>query len=106
VDTLGLRVELCLVIMIDGSYSRCQRSLPHRPTSGAVILMAHDRTGDQTIPLTYEFLSRADPTLPCKAREGRRCILVDVGESDLAALVTKSYLPKEASRDPVAIKAD
>ena len=29
----------------------------------------------------------------------------DVSESDVAALVARSYLPEEASRDPAAIKA-
>ena len=37
--------------------------------------------------------------------QGRRCILVDVSETDVAALVTRCYLPEEASRDPAAIKA-
>jgi len=40
-----------------------------------------------------------------RRRQGSRCILVDVSEDDVAALVARSYLPKEASRDPAAIKA-
>jgi len=40
-----------------------------------------------------------------RRRQGTRCILVDVSESDVAAFVARSYLPEEASRDPAAIKA-
>jgi len=40
-----------------------------------------------------------------RRRQGTRCILVDVSESDVAALVARSYLPEESSRDPAAIKA-
>ncbi len=40
-----------------------------------------------------------------RRRQGMRCILVDVSETDVAALVARSYLPEEASRDPAAIKA-
>ena len=40
-----------------------------------------------------------------RRRQGTRCILVDVNETDVAALVSRSYLPEEASRDPSAIKA-
>jgi len=40
-----------------------------------------------------------------RRRQGTRCILVDVNEGDIAALVARSYLPEEASRDPAAIKA-
>jgi hypothetical protein len=32
------------------------------------------------------------------------CILVDVSEGDVAALVTMGYLAEEASQDPAAIK--
>ena len=34
-----------------------------------------------------------------------RCILVDVSENDVAALVARSYLPDEARHEPAAIKA-
>jgi hypothetical protein len=40
-----------------------------------------------------------------RQRQGTRCILVDVSETEVAALVARSYLPEEASRDPAAIKA-
>jgi hypothetical protein len=40
-----------------------------------------------------------------RRRQGTRCILIDVSEGDVAALVARSYLPEEASRDPAAIKA-
>jgi len=40
-----------------------------------------------------------------RQRQGTRCILVDVSQGDVAALVARSYLPEEASRDPAAIKA-
>ena len=40
-----------------------------------------------------------------RRRQGRRCILVDVSEGDLAALVARGYLSEEASRDSTAIKA-
>ena len=40
-----------------------------------------------------------------RQRQDTRCIRVDVSETDVAALVARSYLPKEASRDPTAIKA-
>ena len=40
-----------------------------------------------------------------RRRQGTRCILVDVSETDVAALVARSYLPEEASQDPAAIKA-
>ena len=40
-----------------------------------------------------------------RRRQGTRCILVDVSEADVAALVARSYLPEEASHDPAAIKA-
>jgi hypothetical protein len=36
----------------------------------------------------------------------RHCITVHVSESDLEALVARSYLPEEASSDRAAIKAD
>jgi hypothetical protein len=40
-----------------------------------------------------------------RQRQGTRCILVDVNEGDVAALVARSYLSEEASRNPTAIKA-
>jgi hypothetical protein len=40
-----------------------------------------------------------------RRRQGTRCVLVDVSESDVAALVARSHLPEEASRDLAAIKA-
>ena len=40
-----------------------------------------------------------------RRRQGTRCIYVDVSEDDVAALVARSYLPEEASRDPAAIRA-
>jgi hypothetical protein len=40
-----------------------------------------------------------------RRRQGTRCILVDVSEGDVAALVARGHLPEEASRDPAAIKA-
>ena len=33
-----------------------------------------------------------------RRRQGARCILVDVNETDVAALVARSYLPEEASQ--------
>ena len=38
-------------------------------------------------------------------RHGPRCIIVDVNEGDVAALLARSYLLEEASRDSAAIKA-
>ena len=55
-----------------------------------------------------DLLGRQQRELNATAQgDGRvpRCILVDVSEDDVAALVARSYLPKEASRDPAAIKA-
>ena len=40
-----------------------------------------------------------------RRRQGTRCIIVDVNETDVAALVARSYLLEEASRDQAAIKA-
>jgi hypothetical protein len=40
-----------------------------------------------------------------RRREGTRCILVDVHEGDVAALVARHYLPEQGSRDSGAIKA-
>jgi hypothetical protein len=40
-----------------------------------------------------------------RRRQGTRSILVDVNETDVAALVARSYLLEEASQDPAAIKA-
>ncbi len=40
-----------------------------------------------------------------RRREGTRCILVDVHQSDIAALVARGYLPEQGSRDPGAMKA-
>lgn len=40
-----------------------------------------------------------------RQRQGRRCISIDVSETDVAALVARSYLPEGANRDPGAIKA-
>jgi hypothetical protein len=39
-----------------------------------------------------------------RRRRGTRCIRLDVSEGNVAALVARSYLPEEASRDPAAIK--
>jgi hypothetical protein len=51
--------------------------------------------------------SSAARTRRYRARRGQgaRCVLVDVSETEVAALVARSYLPEEASRDPAAIKA-
>jgi hypothetical protein len=40
-----------------------------------------------------------------RRRQGTRCIIIDVSEGDVAALVARSYLSEEASRNPSAIKA-
>jgi hypothetical protein len=40
-----------------------------------------------------------------RRRQGTRCVLINVSEGDVTALVARSYLPEEASRDPAAIKA-
>ena len=42
---------------------------------------------------------------PLPDREPCMRAVFDVSESDVAALVARSYLPEEASRDPAAIKA-
>ena len=60
----------------------------------------------QGCPLRADFCLRIrTERYRARRRQGTRCILVDVSEGDVAALVARSYLPEEASRDPAAIKA-
>jgi hypothetical protein len=40
-----------------------------------------------------------------RRRQGTRCITVYLNEDEVRALVTRGYLPEEARRDPVAIRA-